>query len=82
MDETFNDYILQYCGNLLRSYRNKTKVKYYDPYNADEKRLRHKPPHLLDDEWRWLINFWCTLEAKVNIMIFFHIMHLFILIFK
>ena len=56
MDETCKSYIIQYCGNLFRSYRNKMKVKYYDPYNAEEI-SRHKPPHLSDDEWRWLINF-------------------------
>ena len=71
MDETCKSYILQYCGNLFRSYRNKMKAKYYDPYNTDEEILRHKPSHLLDDEWRWLINFWGTLKAKVNKMIFF-----------
>ena len=47
------------------------KAKYYDPYNTDEERLGHKPPRLSNDEWRWLINFWGTLEAKINIMIFF-----------
>ena len=47
------------------------KAKYYDPYNTDEERLRHKPPHLSDDEWSWLINFWGTPEANVHIMIFF-----------
>ena len=71
MDETCKSYIISYCGNLFRSYRNKMKAKYYDPYNIDEERLRHKRPHLLDDEWRWLNNFWGTPEAKVNIMIFF-----------
>ena len=45
------------------------KTKYYDPYNTNEERLRHKPPHLLD--FLWGINFWGTPEAKVNIMIFF-----------
>ena len=41
-------------------------------YNTYEERLRHKLSHLSDDEWRWLINFWGTPKAKVNIMIFFH----------
>ena len=71
MDETCKSYIISYCENMFRSYRNKMKAKYYDPYNTDEERLRYKPPHLSDDEWRWLINFWGTPEAKVNIMIFF-----------
>ena len=71
MDETCKNYILQYCGNLFISYRNKVKAKYYDPYNTYKEILRHKPPHLSDDEWRWLINFWGTPAAKVNIMIFF-----------
>ena len=71
MDETCKSYIISYCGNLFRSYKYKMKAKYYDPYNTDEERLRHKPPHLSDDEWRWLINFWGTPEAKVNILIFF-----------
>ena len=57
MDETSKSYILQYCGNLFKSYRNKMKAKYYDPYNTNEERLRHKHPHLSDGEWRWLINF-------------------------
>ena len=52
MYETCKSYILQYFGNLSRSYRNKMKVKYYDPYNTDEERLHHKPPHLSYDEWR------------------------------
>ena len=83
MDETCKSCIISYCENMFRSYRNKMKAKYYDPYNTDEERLRYKPPHLSDDEWRWLINFWGTPEAKVNIMIFFfHIVYLFILIFK
>ena len=47
------------------------KAKYYDPYNTDGERLRHKPPHLSDNELRWLINFWGTPKAKVNIMVFF-----------
>ncbi|KAL6345456.1 hypothetical protein AAG906_017175 [Vitis piasezkii] len=45
-------YILQCCGNLFRSYRNKMKAKYYNPYNTDEERLCHRPPHLSDDDWR------------------------------
>ena len=56
---------------MFRSYRNKIKAKYYDPYNTDEERLCHKFSHLSDVEWRWLINFWGTPKAKVNIMIFF-----------
>ena len=56
--------------------------KLYDLYNTDEERLCHKPPHLSNDEWRWLINFWDTPKAKVNIMIFFHTVYLFILILK
>eukprot|EP00261_Vitis_vinifera_P033059 XP_019074302.1 PREDICTED: uncharacterized protein LOC104877390 [Vitis vinifera] len=40
------------------------KAKYYNPYNTDEERLCHRPPHLSDDDWRWLIHFWGTLEAK------------------
>ena len=71
MDETCKSYIISYCGNLFRSYKNKIKAKYYYPYNTDEERLCHKPPHLSDDEWRWLINFWGTPGAKVNIIIFF-----------
>ena len=46
------------------------KAKYYNPYNTDEERLCHRPPHLSDDDWRWLIHFWGTPEAKVKIMIF------------
>ena len=71
MDETCKSYIISYYGNMFRNYRNKMKAKYYDPYNTDEEILCHKPPHLSDDEWRWLINFWGTPEAKANIMIFF-----------
>ncbi|RVW29139.1 hypothetical protein CK203_102563 [Vitis vinifera] len=41
-----------------------------DPSAVDEKRLCHRPPHLSDDDWRWLIHFWGTPEAKVKIMIF------------
>ena len=82
MDETCKSCIISYYGNMFRSYRNKMKAKYYDPYNTGEERLRHKPPHLSNDEWRSLINFWGTLEAKVNIMIFFHIVYIFIVIFK
>ncbi|KAJ9709465.1 hypothetical protein PVL29_001104 [Vitis rotundifolia] len=57
-------YILQCCGNLFRSYRNKMKAKYYNPYNTDEERLCHRLPHLSDDDWRWLIHFWGTPKAK------------------
>ena len=71
MDETCKSYIISYCENMFRSYRNKMKAKYSDPYNTDEERLRYKSPHLSDDEGRWLMNFWGTLKAKVNIMIFF-----------
>ena len=46
------------------------KAKYYNPYNTNEERLCHQPPHLSDDDWRWLIHFWGTPEAKVKIMIF------------
>eukprot|EP00261_Vitis_vinifera_P036106 XP_019077349.1 PREDICTED: uncharacterized protein LOC109123039 isoform X2 [Vitis vinifera] len=35
-----------------------------DPSAVDEKRLCHRPPHLSDDDWRWLIHFWGTPEAK------------------
>eukprot|EP00261_Vitis_vinifera_P040885 XP_019082128.1 PREDICTED: uncharacterized protein LOC100244921 isoform X3 [Vitis vinifera] len=62
--EICKSYILQCCGNLFRSYRNKMKAKYYNPYNTDEERLCHRPPHLSDDDWRWLIHFWGTPEAK------------------
>ncbi|RVW77746.1 hypothetical protein CK203_050320 [Vitis vinifera] len=66
LEETYKSYILQCCGNLLRNYRNKMKAKYYNPYNIDEERLCHRPPHLSDDDWRWLIHFWGTLEAKAQ----------------
>ncbi|RVW98338.1 hypothetical protein CK203_034249 [Vitis vinifera] len=42
------------------------KAKYYNPYNTDEERLRHRPPHLSNDDWRWLIHFWGTPEAKAQ----------------
>ncbi|RVX11024.1 hypothetical protein CK203_013405 [Vitis vinifera] len=42
------------------------KAKYYNPYNTDEERLCHRPPHLSDDDWRWLIHFWGTPEAKAQ----------------
>ncbi|XP_059592851.1 uncharacterized protein LOC104879258 isoform X2 [Vitis vinifera] len=64
LEETCKSYILQCCGNLFRSYRNKMKAKYYNPYNTDDERLCHRPPHLSDDDWRWLIHFWSTPEAK------------------
>ncbi|XP_059596784.1 uncharacterized protein LOC132254645 isoform X2 [Vitis vinifera] len=64
LEETCKSYILQCCGNLFRSYRNKMKAKYYNPYNTHEERLCHRPPHLSDDDWRWLIHFWGTPEAK------------------
>ncbi|XP_059589813.1 uncharacterized protein LOC109124170 [Vitis vinifera] len=64
LEETCKSYILQCCGNLFRSYRNKMKAKYYNPYNTDEERLCQRPPHLSDDDWRWLIHFWGTPEAK------------------
>ncbi|XP_034682021.1 uncharacterized protein LOC117911728 [Vitis riparia] len=35
-----------------------------DPFIVDEERLCHRPPHLSDDDWRWLIHFWGTPEAK------------------
>ncbi|KAL6338377.1 hypothetical protein AAG906_018748 [Vitis piasezkii] len=38
------------------------KAKYYNPYNTNEERLCHRPPHLSDDDWRWLIHFWGTPE--------------------
>ena len=50
MDETCKSYIISNCENLFKSYRNKMNTKYYDHYNTNEERLRHKPPHLLDDE--------------------------------
>ncbi|KAL6344309.1 hypothetical protein AAG906_037883 [Vitis piasezkii] len=37
-----------------------------DPSTIDEERLCHQPPHLLDDEWRWLIHFWGMPEAKAQ----------------
>eukprot|EP00261_Vitis_vinifera_P040345 XP_019081588.1 PREDICTED: uncharacterized protein LOC109124219 [Vitis vinifera] len=40
------------------------KAKYYNPYNTNEERLCHRPPHLSDDDWSWLIHFWGTPEAK------------------
>ncbi|KAJ9691563.1 hypothetical protein PVL29_013675 [Vitis rotundifolia] len=64
LEETYKSYTLQCCGNLFRSYRNKMKAKYYNPYNTDEERLCRRPPHLSDDDWRWLIHFWGTPEAK------------------
>ncbi|KAJ9682316.1 hypothetical protein PVL29_018274 [Vitis rotundifolia] len=39
LEETCKSYILQCCGNLFKSYRNKMKAKYYNPYNTDEERL-------------------------------------------
>eukprot|EP00261_Vitis_vinifera_P037126 XP_019078369.1 PREDICTED: uncharacterized protein LOC109123348 isoform X2 [Vitis vinifera] len=42
----------------------------YELEETYEERLCHRPPHLSDDDWRWLIHFWGTLEAKVKIMIF------------
>ncbi|KAL6324792.1 hypothetical protein AAG906_018319 [Vitis piasezkii] len=35
-----------------------------DPSIVDEERLCHRPPHLSDDDWRWLIHFWGTPKAK------------------
>ncbi|KAL6315236.1 hypothetical protein AAG906_037468 [Vitis piasezkii] len=31
-----------------------------DPSIVDEERLCHRPPHLSNDDWRWLIHFWGT----------------------
>ena len=28
------------------------KAKSYAPHDTDEERLCHRPPHLLNDEWR------------------------------
>ncbi|CBI37391.3 unnamed protein product, partial [Vitis vinifera] len=81
LEETCKSYILQCCGILFRNYRNKMKAKYYNPYNTNEERLCHRPPHLSDDDWSWLIHFWGTPEAKVKINYLFLIMYLMILIF-
>ncbi|RVX18232.1 hypothetical protein CK203_006326 [Vitis vinifera] len=37
-----------------------------DPSVVDKERLCHRPPHLSDDDWRWLIHFWGTPEAKAQ----------------
>ncbi|XP_034710789.1 uncharacterized protein LOC117933510 isoform X6 [Vitis riparia] len=36
----------------------------YELEETYEERLCHRPPHLSDDDWRWLIHFWGTPEAK------------------
>ncbi|RVW70708.1 hypothetical protein CK203_062002 [Vitis vinifera] len=37
-----------------------------DPFVVDKERLCHQPPHLSNDDWRWLIHFWGTLETKAQ----------------
>ncbi|KAH0774634.1 hypothetical protein KY290_011771 [Solanum tuberosum] len=52
-------------GSKWKESKHEVKTIGYDPYNIDIERLAHCPDRVEEDQWRSLVHYWSSKEAKV-----------------
>ncbi|KAG5631486.1 hypothetical protein H5410_003203 [Solanum commersonii] len=51
-------------GSKWKESKHEAKTIGYDPYNTDIERLSHCPDRVEEDQWRSLVHYWSSKEAK------------------
>ncbi|KAH0654382.1 hypothetical protein KY285_032218 [Solanum tuberosum] len=51
-------------GSKWKESKHEAKIIGYDPYNTDIERLAHCPDRVEEDQWRSLVHYWSSKEAK------------------
>ncbi|KAH0646565.1 hypothetical protein KY284_034449 [Solanum tuberosum] len=51
-------------GSKWKESKHEAKTIGYDPYNTDIERLAHCPDRVEEDQWRSLVHYWSSKEAK------------------
>ncbi|KAL3365440.1 hypothetical protein AABB24_010530 [Solanum stoloniferum] len=55
-------------GSKWKESKHEAKTIGYDPYNTDIERLAHCPDRVEEDQWRSLVHYWSSKEAKMTKM--------------
>ncbi|KAK9114128.1 hypothetical protein Syun_020925 [Stephania yunnanensis] len=62
---------LEYCANCLKSigklwrnWKHLVKANHYLAHETDEERLSYVPPRVIDDQWKTLVKYWGSEQAK------------------
>nr|AAT38740.1 Putative leucine-rich repeat resistance protein, identical [Solanum demissum] len=53
-------------GSKWKESKHEAKTIGYDPYNIDIERLAHCPDRVEEDQWRSLVHYWSSKEAKMT----------------
>ncbi|PSS02901.1 Bromodomain-containing protein [Actinidia chinensis var. chinensis] len=64
IDPTSKSWVLKSIANKWRNWKANLKAFHYIPHKADEERLADRDERVLPDQWRILISFWNSEEAK------------------
>uniref|UniRef100_M1BA95 Leucine-rich repeat resistance protein n=1 Tax=Solanum tuberosum TaxID=4113 RepID=M1BA95_SOLTU len=63
-------------GSKWKESRHEAKTIGYDPYNTDIERLAHCPDRVEEDQWRSLVHYWSSKEARVCArFLFLHLLY-------
>ncbi|XP_057494441.1 uncharacterized protein LOC130779700 isoform X2 [Actinidia eriantha] len=61
---TSESWVLKSIGNKWKNWKANLKAYHYTPHKTDEARLADRDERVLPDQWRILISFWNSKEAK------------------
>ncbi|XP_060172748.1 uncharacterized protein LOC132603631 isoform X1 [Lycium barbarum] len=56
--------LMMSVGSKWKEWKHEAKSNGYDPYNTDIERLAHRPKRVAEDQWRSLVHYWSSKEAK------------------
>ncbi|XP_060213669.1 uncharacterized protein LOC132640887 isoform X3 [Lycium barbarum] len=58
--------LMMSVGSKWKEWKHEAKRIGYDPYNTDIDRLAHRPKRVAEDQWRSLVHYWSSKEAKMT----------------
>lgn len=58
-------FIMQSLSKKWKEWKATAKRQGYDPYDTNVERLAHCPPRVEESQWRKLVYYWDTADAKV-----------------
>ena len=58
-------------GKKWKSWKSILKQKHFDAHETEEERLADRNPRVLEEQWRFLVEYWSTEKAQVVHTVFF-----------
>jgi hypothetical protein len=58
-------------GKKWKSWKSILKQKHFDAHETEEERLADRNPRVLEEQWRFLVEYWSTEKAQVVHTVYF-----------